>query len=107
MEHWFTLTLEDTQGAFDLPTDGEFDDAMGRIADDLFEAGCDDGTLFSRDGVIYVGFTRQAPSFREAVTSAIADVQSAGYRVSRVSLAAPPELDEINAQLAGGSAATT
>lgn len=100
MDHWFTLTLEDSQGLFSLQTDEEFDNAVARMADELFEAGCDDGTLFTRDGAIYVGFAREAPTFRDAVTSAIADVQSAGYRVTHVAIEPPPELEDINAQLA-------
>lgn len=50
----------------------------------LFEAGCDDALLASRDGVIYLDFDREAPSFREAVLSAIADVARAAFTVARV-----------------------
>ena len=103
MDHWFTLTLEDTEGLFALQSDEKFDDAVARMADELFEAGCDDGTLFTRNGAIYVGFAREAPTFRQAVTSAITDVQSAGYRVSHVAIEPPPELEDINAQLAAGT----
>jgi hypothetical protein len=59
----------------------EVDDAT---ADKLFEAGCDDGTFGSRGGVAYVDFTREAPTFRGAVLSAIADVRKAGLPVVRV-----------------------
>ena len=107
MDHWFTLTLNDTMGLFETSTDDKFDDAVAQIADQLFDAGCDDGTLFTREGAIFVGFAREAPTLREAVTSAIADVQSAGYRVSRVTIDTPPELQEINAQLASGSVVKT
>lgn len=44
--------------------------------DNLFEAGCDDALVHSVDGVWYVDFDREAPTLREAVTSAIADVGS-------------------------------
>jgi len=104
MEHWFTLTLENSMGLFELPSDEKFDDAVARLADELFEAGCDDGTLFTRNETIYVGFAREAPSFREAVNSAIRDVQTAGVHVSHVTIDAPPELEEINAKLASSAA---
>jgi hypothetical protein len=102
MTHWFTLILDDTEGVFDLESDEEFDEALGRMADELFEAGCDDGTFGCSERVFSVGFAREAGSLEEAVRSAIADVQSAGCRVRQVTVETPPELDEINAQLAEG-----
>jgi hypothetical protein len=54
------------------------------IADALFEAGCDDGTPSSRDGVVRVSFDREAPSLGDAIGSAIKDVERAGYSVARV-----------------------
>lgn len=62
-------------------------DIMGDDAiDALYEAGCDDGTFGRRDTEQHVGFDREAPSFGEAVLSAIADVEGAvpGLRVIRV-----------------------
>jgi hypothetical protein len=58
----------------------------GEVEDALFEAGCADALLGSRDGAVYLDFDRQSPSFREAVLSAIADVENAGVgaRVARV-----------------------
>jgi hypothetical protein len=56
----------------------------GETADALFEAGCDDGTPFSSQGVAGVGFSREATSLEEAVRSAIADVSKAGFTVARV-----------------------
>jgi hypothetical protein len=53
-------------------------------ADALFEAGCDDGTFVSRDGVAYVAFSREADSLEAAIKSAIRDVRKAGYEVSRI-----------------------
>lgn len=51
----------------------------------LFEAGCDDATFGSVDGIGYADFLRQAPSFAEAVRSAISAVESVpGLRVQRV-----------------------
>ena len=70
-EHEFTLVFH-----------GGPDDA---IVDALFEAGCDDATLGEVDGVGYADFIREAPSFGEALRSAIEQVESvAGLMVSRV-----------------------
>ena len=55
-------------------------------ADALFEAGCDDATPSSTDGVARVHFDREAPSLEEAIRSAVAQVQSAGFTVSRVEM---------------------
>ena len=51
----------------------------------LFEAGCDDGTVGRIDGIQYVDFDRDAPSFDEAILSAVTDVErAAGAEVVRV-----------------------
>ena len=50
----------------------------------LFEAGCDDGILYSKNQVVYIEFDREAESLEEAVISAINDVESAGFQVARV-----------------------
>jgi len=50
----------------------------------LFEAGCDDATLCTRDGVVSLDFDRQAVTFLDAVLSAIRDVTRAGLQVARV-----------------------
>jgi hypothetical protein len=54
------------------------------MANAVYEAGCDDASLASREGVVFLGFDREAPSFRDAVLSAIRDVRMAGYQVARV-----------------------
>ena len=62
-----------------LPEESETDaDEMMDIADALFEAGCDDGTFGVCCGVPEIGFAREAPSLREAILSAIRDVERAG-----------------------------
>lgn len=58
------------------------------IADELFEAGCNDGTPGTCDGVFSIDFRREADSLEEAIRSAIANVKSAGYRVERVEIEA-------------------
>jgi hypothetical protein len=55
-------------------------------ADALFEAGCGDGTLASRDGVTWIHFDRQASSLEDAIRSAVSQVQSAGLTVAKVEL---------------------
>jgi hypothetical protein len=70
-EHELTLVLR-----------GGLDDA---IVDALFEAGCDDATLSEVDGVGFADFIRDAPSFGDALRSAIEQVESVpGLTVSRV-----------------------
>ena len=59
-----------------------------KAADDLFEAGCNDGTPGSCNGVFSIDFHREANSLEEAIRSAIANVKSAGYEVERVEIEA-------------------
>jgi hypothetical protein len=107
MTHWFSLILSDTEGAFDVESDDEFQDIFDWMADELYEAGCDDGTFGCSQCVFSIGFYREADSLEAAIRSAIADVQSAGYSVSRVQVDPPPFVDEINAQLAEGRLLTS
>ncbi len=67
--HPFTLILS---GIAELSED---------VCDALFEAGCADALMGIRDGVVFLDFDREASSFREAVLSAIAEVESAGIGV--------------------------
>lgn len=64
----FEFTLE-------LSTPGPLDDGA---ADALFEAGCDDSTVSSRGGRVFLDFDREAATLADAVRSAIADVRAAG-----------------------------
>src|SRR5437762_1349528 len=56
------------------------------VADALYEAGCDDALVGSRDGVVFLDFDREANSFQDAVVSAMTAVESAGIgaRVIRI-----------------------
>jgi hypothetical protein len=84
------------EGASDShPVDTEFDFALvvegvaaltEAVTDAIFEAGCDDSTPSIQYGLLYLEFSRQAPSLRQAITSAIRDVEKAGIgaRVLRV-----------------------
>ena len=58
------------------------------IADELFRAGCDDGTPGTSDGVFSIDFHREANTLEEAINSAIGNVKSAGYEVARVEIKA-------------------
>ena len=79
----FTLILS---GSLELTED---------IADALFEAGCDDGTPGTCNGVFSIDFHRDADSLEEAIHSAIGHVNSAGYEVERVEI----EADAVPAQV--------
>jgi hypothetical protein len=54
-------------------------------ADLLFEAGCENGTPTSRNGLTWVHFDREASSLEEAIHSAVKQVQVAGFRCPRLS----------------------
>lgn len=69
-EHTFTLII-----------DGDVDIHL----DELFEAGCDDATFGSVDGVQYADLHREASTLTEAISSAIAEVESVpGLQVTRI-----------------------
>jgi hypothetical protein len=69
-EHHFTLILTG-------PVD--------QHADELYDAGCDDALLGAIDGVPYADFDRQADTLAQAITAAIAQLQSVPVlRVVRV-----------------------
>lgn len=70
--HTFTLLLDNE------------DELTTELEDALFEAGCDDGILYSKNQVVYIEFDREAESLEDAVISAINDVESAGFQVARV-----------------------
>jgi hypothetical protein len=55
-------------------------------ADVLFAEGCDDGTPACCDGVVWIHFDREASSLEEAIRAAVAQIQAAGFRVSKVEL---------------------
>ena len=54
--------------------------------DALYNAGCDDGTVVTRDGVTRVVFDREATSLEEAIRSVTEQVRSAGYQVTKVEM---------------------
>ena len=56
------------------------------LADQLFEAGCDDGTPGMCCGVPVIGFSREADCLESAIRSAVVDVQKTGCKVERVQI---------------------
>jgi len=57
-----------------------------QLVEDLYDAGCDDGSPSSRAGVVMVTLHREAESLEQAIRSGIADVQKAGCQVRRVEI---------------------
>jgi hypothetical protein len=55
-------------------------------ADVLFQAGCDDGTPVSCNGLAWIHFDRAASSLEDAIRSAVAQVQSTGFTVSKIEM---------------------
>ena len=45
------------------------------LEDALYKAGCSDALLMSRNGAVFLDFAREARSMRDAVTSAIHDIE--------------------------------
>lgn len=64
---------------------GEVNDEQ---CDALYAAGCDDGTIVTRDGVTHIAFDRQANSLEDAIRSATANVRAAGFEITRVEMEA-------------------
>jgi hypothetical protein len=62
------------------------DEFTVELADRLYEAGCDDATFGTSNGVHFGRFRREAGSLGEAVGSAIRDVERAGFTVARVDM---------------------
>lgn len=53
-----------------------------------YEAGCDDGTIVTRNRATFIAFDRKAESLEQAIRSAIANVRAAGLEVERVEMPA-------------------
>jgi hypothetical protein len=68
-------------------------------ANALYEAGCDDGSFASRNGVAFIMFHRKAENLREAIDSAIADVKQAGCEVAQVEMEESQVVAEVNSGL--------
>jgi hypothetical protein len=57
------------------------------VADALYEAGCDDASVWSEGLIMYLDFHREAGSLGDAIGSAIKNIEAAGYTISRVDVA--------------------
>jgi len=68
------------------------------LADALYQV-FDDGTAGSCNGEVAIEFRRQAPSFQQAVQSAIADIRRAGVGVARVETEESRLVEQINTRL--------
>ena len=64
----------------------ETQEAILEAADALGDAGCTDASIRGHVDGMELLFERTADSLQRAIVSAIADVERAGYRVSRVEL---------------------
>lgn len=73
MAHEFTLVLVST-------------DVTEDQCNALYEAGCDDGTISTSQGVTRIDFAREATSLEEAIRSAIAQVNASGLQVVRAEI---------------------
>lgn len=91
----FRIILADADEILDDMTHEKLLDMSNAV----FEAGCDDSSPGASCGVVHVDFDREAESLREAIESAIADVERAGYRVARVEPDDLQVFEEINAEL--------
>jgi hypothetical protein len=91
MNHHFTLILS---GVSEISSE---------LADALYSATGGDIEFNMRDGVAFLEFDRTAASLRDAVTSAIAQVEGAGVgvRVVRVESDDANTIAKINADLLG------
>lgn len=67
----------------------DVNDVSDDQGDSLFEAGCDDGTIVSRDGTVFIRFSRKSESLEQAILSAAADVRRAGFQVDHVEVPCP------------------
>ncbi len=57
--------------------------------DHLYEAGCDDALIGTSNCVTRVMFSREADSLEEAIRSAVANVRSAGFDLTRIEMDPP------------------
>jgi|TARA_B100001059_G_scaffold123559_1_gene123560 hypothetical protein len=56
------------------------------LEDTLFEAGCDDGLICTYNDTVYIDFMREANSYKEAVLSAIKNIESSPLNAKVVSV---------------------
>lgn len=69
-----------------VPTPPMTHDEVLDATDALANAGCNDASVRGHDAGMELLFERSANSLQSAISSAIADVERAGYRVSKVEM---------------------
>lgn len=92
----FRVILADDRGVADDST-GE---KLCNLSNELYDAGCDDGSPGISCGVVEVTFDREAEDMMAAIRSAIQQVESIGCRVLKVVSPDQPFFDRINEELA-------
>ena len=92
--HSFTIILTAVDEIIDDMTQAKFLE----MSNALYEAGCDDGSPAVSQCQVSITFDREAKSLRDAIDSAIGDVEKADYRVARVDPGDREVFDEINAE---------
>lgn len=80
-------------------------DVSDEMADRLYGYSHGDATLYQRNGAAFADFDRSADSMIQAVMSAVADCERAGFTVGRVGPHSEEQdsLDEANEMLSGRS----
>ena len=72
----------DVANIYEVPLAYHAEGLDREVLDAFYEAGCGDALIGMRGGVAYAEFCREAASLRDAVLSAIRDVESAGVRAT-------------------------
>lgn len=70
-------------------------EATPDLEDELYEAGCSDALINTKNGTVYLDFDRESESFEKAIISAIADVENAGIN-AKVTSVGPDNLVSIS-----------
>lgn len=78
--------MSDYRFAVIIPTDRLSHDQILDAADALGAAGCTDALIRGHSEGMELLFERSANSLQEAIASAIANIESCGYRVLRVQM---------------------
>jgi hypothetical protein len=71
-------TRSDIYG-FTLVFADSIDDLTQEFVDFTYESGCGDSHISLREGVLRIAFDREEPSFHVALTSALAEIERAGF----------------------------
>lgn len=80
VEFGFEIELRETVGSLDDLSQVEL------LANRLYEAGCDDATMSTCEGVITLSFDREAETIGQAIDSAMSDIRRAGLTPGRLSV---------------------